>query len=229
MYAESESEAESEQRAWNEMDADAPMCEQSSTRLAVMHLDWTRVRASDIYVILSSCGATNSSTGTNDATNASTGTNDATNASGGRILNVAIYSSEFGKQRLSEEERYGPGMCPRHAGRRTKHKGARHARSDDAQGDSESASSDSEDESDEVSRWVLLSIHTPAKLNTGPTWNIFFALKKIIKRIISINRGARGAAPPPTETEKIVVEKWCYFPKLYKKRQKFLEDCIENW
>ena len=28
-------------------------------------------------------------------------------------------------------------------------------------------------------------------------------------------RGGRGEAPPP-ETEKIVVEKWCYFPELYK-------------
>ena len=35
-----------------------------------------------------------------------------------------------------------------------------------------------------------------------------------------------GGAPPP-ETEKIVVEKWCYFPELYK-MTKVREDGIEN-
>ena len=40
-------------------------------------------------------------------------------------------------------------------------------------------------------------------------------------------RGGEGGSFPPPETEKIVVEKWCYFPELYKKR-KVLEDWIEN-
>ena len=39
--------------------------------------------------------------------------------------------------------------------------------------------------------------------------------------------GGRGEAPPPPETEKIVVEKWCYFPELYK-MTKVREDGIEN-
>ena len=30
-----------------------------------------------------------------------------------------------------------------------------------------------------------------------------------------VARGGRGEIPPPPETEKIVVEKWCYFRKLY--------------
>ena len=36
-----------------------------------------------------------------------------------------------------------------------------------------------------------------------------------------------GEASPPTETGKIVVEKWCYFPELYK-MTKVREDGIEN-
>ena len=36
-----------------------------------------------------------------------------------------------------------------------------------------------------------------------------------------------GELPPPPETEKIVVEKWCYFPELYK-MTKVVEDGIGN-
>ena len=39
--------------------------------------------------------------------------------------------------------------------------------------------------------------------------------------------GGRGEASPPPETEKIVLEKCCYFPELYKMR-KVREDGIEN-
>ena len=38
-------------------------------------------------------------------------------------------------------------------------------------------------------------------------------------------QGVEGEAPP--QTEKIVVEKWCYFPELYK-MTKVREDGIEN-
>ena len=39
-------------------------------------------------------------------------------------------------------------------------------------------------------------------------------------------RGEGGKLPPP-ETENIVVEKWCYFPELYKITE-VREDGIEN-
>ena len=39
--------------------------------------------------------------------------------------------------------------------------------------------------------------------------------------------GGKGGSFPPPETEKIVVEKWCYFPELYKMR-KVREDGIEK-
>ena len=39
--------------------------------------------------------------------------------------------------------------------------------------------------------------------------------------------GGGAEASPLRETEKIVVEKWCYFPELYK-MTKVREDGIEN-
>ena len=43
--------------------------------------------------------------------------------------------------------------------------------------------------------------------------------------IIGARRGGRGSSHP--EPEKIVVEKWCYFPELYKMTG-VQEDAIEN-
>ena len=44
----------------------------------------------------------------------------------------------------------------------------------------------------------------------------------------TMGRGTRrGEGEAPHETEKIVVEKWCYFPELYK-MTKVREDGIEN-
>ena len=41
-------------------------------------------------------------------------------------------------------------------------------------------------------------------------------------------RGGKGeASPPPPEAEKIVVEKWCYFPELSKMTE-VREEWIEN-
>ena len=40
-------------------------------------------------------------------------------------------------------------------------------------------------------------------------------------------QGGGGKLPPPPETEKIVVEKWCYFREMYK-MTKVREDGIEN-
>ena len=37
----------------------------------------------------------------------------------------------------------------------------------------------------------------------------------------------RGEAPPPPKPNKIVIEKWCYFPELYKITN-VREDGIEN-
>ena len=44
---------------------------------------------------------------------------------------------------------------------------------------------------------------------------------------IAARSPAGGGGSSPTETEKIVLEKWCYFPEVYK-MTKILEDGIEN-
>ena len=50
----------------------------------------------------------------------------------------------------------------------------------------------------------------------------------IFFQIFDKNRGARGGGgDSPSETEKIDVDKWCYFPELYK-LTKVLEDRREN-
>ncbi|KAL5752419.1 hypothetical protein ACOSP7_022605 [Xanthoceras sorbifolium] len=59
--------------------------EKETNRLAVVNMDWRHVKAVDLYVILSSFLP-----------------------KGGQILSVAVYPSEFGIQRMKEEEVHGP-------------------------------------------------------------------------------------------------------------------------
>lgn len=56
-----------------------------SSRLAVVNLDWDNIRAADLMAVFSSFVP-----------------------SSGRILNVSIYPSEFGKERMEREEMEGP-------------------------------------------------------------------------------------------------------------------------
>ncbi len=70
---------------WGELDHDAPKTSESTNRLAVCNMDWDRVEADDIFLALSSfCPP------------------------GGRLLKVSVFPSEFGKQRMAEEEKLGP-------------------------------------------------------------------------------------------------------------------------
>ncbi|KAI4386828.1 hypothetical protein MLD38_004727 [Melastoma candidum] len=68
-----------------ELEENVPIIDQETSRLAVVNLDWRHVRAVDLYVLLSSFLPKN-----------------------GRILSVTIYPSEFGLQRMKEEEIHGP-------------------------------------------------------------------------------------------------------------------------
>ena len=52
------------------------------------------------------------------------------------------------------------------------------------------------------------------------------ASPNILKMYSWAPAGGKGGNPPP-ETEKIVVEKWCYFPELYKMTE-VREEWIEN-
>lgn len=71
---------------WGELDKDAERTEDATRRLAVCNMDWDRVRAVDLMVLL------NSFVGRGE----------------GGIKEVVIYVSEFGKERMKEEEREGP-------------------------------------------------------------------------------------------------------------------------
>ncbi|KAK8672757.1 hypothetical protein V6N13_111120 [Hibiscus sabdariffa] len=62
-----------------------PMIEKETRRLAVVNMDWRHVKASDLYVMLSSFLPKD-----------------------GQIIQVAVYPSEFGLQRMKEEEIHGP-------------------------------------------------------------------------------------------------------------------------
>ncbi|KAF3904175.1 hypothetical protein AA313_de0207717 [Arthrobotrys entomopaga] len=77
------SEAEDAEAAAQEADA-VPLGDVSS-RIAVVNLDWDHVKAVDLFVVLSSFAPI-----------------------GGKILNVSIYPSEFGKERMEREEMEGP-------------------------------------------------------------------------------------------------------------------------
>ncbi|KAG6594756.1 hypothetical protein SDJN03_11309, partial [Cucurbita argyrosperma subsp. sororia] len=62
-----------------------PEIDKETHRLAVVNLDWRHVKAVDLFVVLSSFLP-----------------------KGGQILSVAVYPSEFGLQRMKEEELHGP-------------------------------------------------------------------------------------------------------------------------
>lgn len=73
------------EHGWGELDKDADRTEESSTRLALCNMDWDRVRAVDLMVLLNSFLPP-----------------------GGVIKEVAIYPSQYGKERMEEEEKQGP-------------------------------------------------------------------------------------------------------------------------
>ncbi|XVF16850.1 hypothetical protein REPUB_Repub10bG0067600 [Reevesia pubescens] len=62
-----------------------PLIEKETRRLAVVNMDWRHVKAADLYVMLSSFLPKD-----------------------GQIMSVAVYPSEFGLQRMKEEEIHGP-------------------------------------------------------------------------------------------------------------------------
>lgn len=70
---------------WNELQNDATEVSESSRRLAVCNMDWDFVKAQDLFVLFKSFVP-----------------------EGGSLNSVAIYTSEFGKERMAEEAMLGP-------------------------------------------------------------------------------------------------------------------------
>jgi len=73
-----------EDLGWGEFDADAPRSENISKRLALCNMNWEKVKAEDIFYVLSSF------------------------KSEGNITKVSIYKSEYGKERMKEDGLKGP-------------------------------------------------------------------------------------------------------------------------
>ncbi|KAM4785472.1 ESF1 homolog [Cyanocitta cristata] len=70
---------------WRELDKDAPRGDEITSRLAVCNMDWDRLKAKDLLALFNSF-----------------------TPKGGTVFSVKIYPSEFGKERLKEEEQKGP-------------------------------------------------------------------------------------------------------------------------
>ncbi|XP_054239507.1 ESF1 homolog [Indicator indicator] len=73
------------EHSWRELDKDAPHGDEVTSRLAVCNMDWDRLKAKDLLALFSSF-----------------------TPKGGTVFSVKIYPSEFGKERLKEEEQKGP-------------------------------------------------------------------------------------------------------------------------
>ncbi|XP_051469509.1 ESF1 homolog isoform X1 [Apus apus] len=73
------------EHSWRELDKDAPRGDEVTSRLAVCNMDWDRLKAKDLLALFNSF-----------------------TPKGGRVFSVKIFPSEFGKERLKEEEQKGP-------------------------------------------------------------------------------------------------------------------------
>ncbi|KAI3986988.1 hypothetical protein MKX01_039923 [Papaver californicum] len=68
-----------------EPEENIPVIEQETRRLAIVNMDWSQVRAADLFVVMSSFLPKS-----------------------GRIMSIAVYPSEFGLRRMEEEAVKGP-------------------------------------------------------------------------------------------------------------------------
>jgi hypothetical protein len=119
-----EAEIDLDESAFAELDAQAELNakehdarEQKTTtkptaRLAVVNLDWDHVKASHLYKIFSSLVSTTASNV--PAPVATPGGREGVKRSGGavvvrgKLLNVRVYPSDFGKKRMAQEDKEGP-------------------------------------------------------------------------------------------------------------------------
>ena len=77
---------EEEIDAWSDESSDAKLVDDSSRRLALLNYDWSKIHAGDLMITFSSFLP-----------------------EGGQLKKVAVYPSDFGIQRMKQEELEGPG------------------------------------------------------------------------------------------------------------------------
>ncbi|KAK0659091.1 Pre-rRNA-processing protein esf1 [Lasiodiplodia hormozganensis] len=102
-------------------EAEVEEMEDATPRLAVVNLDWDNVRAADLMAVANSF-----------------------TPEGGRILNVTVYPSEFGRERMEREELEGP---PREIFSKNK--------KDDSKLSEEDSEEDSDDEEEKIKNELL--------------------------------------------------------------------------
>lgn len=127
---ESSSEEEDEEAEKDDDELEFPDKQQSNVplgdvtnRIAVVNLDWDNIRAEDLMAVFSSFLP-----------------------AGGRVLNVAVYPSEFGKERMEKEEVEGP---PKEIFATAKH--------DDGSENDEDEELDSDEEEEKIKKSMLKS------------------------------------------------------------------------
>lgn len=72
--------------AWSDSTSEAPIAETSTKRLALLNYDWSKISAGDLMITFSSFLPED-----------------------GQLKSVTVYPSDFGKQRMLQEETEGPG------------------------------------------------------------------------------------------------------------------------
>lgn len=119
------------EHGWGELDKDAERTDEVTNRLALCNMDWDRIRAVDIMVLLNSF-----------------------TPPGGLIRSVTIYPSEFGLERLKKEEEQGPSELVEGSSK-VKPKGGGNEGHDEEEDDDSSDEKRPEDENEEGSKYHI--------------------------------------------------------------------------
>jgi hypothetical protein len=130
------SENENEVDVEEEEEEEGPSID-PTTRIAAVNLDWDNLRAADLYAVFNSFLSLSKK-----------GKAEGSSSGLGRLLDVKIYPSQFGKERMEKEELEGPGggIFAGNAGISKKNRGILAGSDDEDEADSEEYDEDSEEE-----------------------------------------------------------------------------------
>lgn len=133
--SENENEGEFEEEEEDEEEAGPSI--DPTTRIAAVNLDWDNLRAADLYAVFNSFLSLSKK-----------GKAEGSSSGLGRLLDVKIYPSQFGKERMEKEELEGPGggIFAGNAGISKKNRGILAGTDDEDEGDSEEYDEDSDEE-----------------------------------------------------------------------------------